>query len=56
MGVIITNVILSKNPVNTKEEFKVSVALKETLNEPMMYRLSFVLGKPKGNLENASED
>lgn len=52
MGVVITNVTLSKNPVKTKEVFKISVALKETIDEPKMYRLQFGLGKPNGNLEN----
>ena len=50
MGVVITNVTISKNPVNTKEQFKISVAVKETVTEPTMYRLPFGFGKPKGNL------
>lgn len=52
MGVVITNVTLSKNPVKTKEQFKISVAIRETIDEPKMYRLPFGLGKPKGNIEN----
>lgn len=52
MGVIITNVTLSKNPVKTNESFKISVSVRETINEPAMYRLPFGLGKPKGNIGN----
>lgn len=48
MGIIITNVTLSKNAVTTKETLKVSVAVKETVSEPKMYRLPFKLGKKKG--------
>ena len=48
MGVVITNVILSKNVVNTEEIFKISIAVKETVTEPKMYRLPVKLGKPKG--------
>lgn len=51
MGVIITNVTLSKNPVKTKEQFKISVAVRETINEPAMYRLPFKLGKKKGGIK-----
>lgn len=50
MGVAITNVTLSKNPVTTKEQFKISVAVKEIVTEPARYRLAFRLGQPKGNL------
>lgn len=47
MGVIIANVTLSKNPVKTNESFKISVAARETINEPAMYRLPFKLGQKK---------
>lgn len=50
MGVAITNVTISKNPVKTGESFKIAVAVKETVTEPTMYRLPFGFGKPKGNL------
>lgn len=50
MGVIVTDVQLSKNPVKVQEEFKIFVAVRETLDEPKMYRLSFRLGQPKGNV------
>lgn len=50
MSVAITNVTLSKNSVKTKEQFKISVAVKEIVSEPMRYRLSFRCGQPKGNL------
>lgn len=51
MGVAITSVTLSKNTVNTKETFKISVAVKETITEPKMYRLPFRLGKKKGGIK-----
>ncbi len=50
MGIVITNVTLSKQTVKVKESFKVSVAVKETVAEPKMYRLPFRLGEPKGTL------
>lgn len=51
MGVVITNVILPKNVVNTEEIFKISVVVKETIAEPKMYRLPFRLGKKKGGIK-----
>lgn len=51
MGVIITNVVLSKNSAKTGEQYKISVAVKETITEPVMYRLSFKLGTNKGGLK-----
>ena len=48
MGVVITSIKISKNPVNVGEQFKVSVAVKETITEPTMYRLPFTLNKEKG--------
>lgn len=48
MGVVITNVTVSKNTVNVGEQFKVTVAVKETITEPTMYRLPFVLNQNKG--------
>ena len=48
---VITNVTISKNPVNTKETFKISVAVKETVTEPTMYRLPFKLGQKKGGIK-----
>lgn len=51
MGVVITNVNLSKNPVKTKEVFKISVSVKESVSEPPMYRLPFTLGKNKGGIK-----
>lgn len=51
MGVIITNVTLSKNPVKTNESFKISVSVRETINEPAMYRLPFKLGQEKGGIK-----
>lgn len=50
MGVVVTNVIISKNPVNTGETFKIQVAIRETITEPKNYRLPISLGKPKGIL------
>ena len=51
MGVVITNVTISKNPVNTKEQFKISVAVKETVTEPTMYRLPYKLGQKIGGIK-----
>lgn len=51
MGVIITNVVLSKNPVKTGEQYKMTVAVKETIMEPVMYRLPFKLEKNKGGIK-----
>lgn len=51
MGVVITSVKLSKQTVNTGEQFKVAVAVKETITEPTMYRLPFKLGKEKGGIK-----
>lgn len=50
MRLVITNVILSKNTVNTGEKFRIRLAVKEVVEEPNGFRLAFVLGKPKGNL------
>lgn len=51
MAIKITNVTLSKSTVNVKEVFKVSVAVKETVTEPNMYRLPYRLGTPKGGIK-----
>ena len=51
MGVAITNVTISKNPVKTGESFKIAVAVKETVTEPAMYRLPFTLGQNKGGIK-----
>lgn len=51
MGVVITQVTLSKKTVNTKEQFKISVSIKETVQEPKAYRLPFKLGKSKGGIK-----
>lgn len=50
MGVVITNVILSKNTVNTGETFKIQIAVKETITEANRFRLQANLGKPNGVL------
>lgn len=51
MGVIVTDVITSKNPVKTGEIFKIQVAVKETITESVSYRLPFKLGSQKGSLK-----
>ena len=51
MGIVITNVTLSKKTVNIGEQFKVSVSVKETVAEPTMYRLPFKLGDNKGGIK-----
>nr|DAL30236.1 MAG TPA_asm: hypothetical protein [Caudoviricetes sp.] len=51
MGIVITAVKLSKNPVRTGEQFKISVSVKETVQEPNMYRLPYRLGEKKGGIK-----
>lgn len=51
MGAKITKVTLSKNPVNTGEKFKISVSVKESVQEPISYRLPFRLGQKKGGIK-----
>lgn len=50
MGVVVTEVNISKNTVKTGEQYKISVAVRETIAEPAMYRLPFTLNKKKGGL------
>ena len=45
--VAITDVKLSKNTVNTKEQFKISVKILELTPDSGKYRLPFRLGKEK---------
>lgn len=51
MGIVITAVKLSKNPVKTGEQFTISVIVKETVQEPNMYRLPFKLSTKKGRIK-----
>lgn len=51
MGIIVANIKVSKNPVNTGEKFKIQVAVRETISESINYRLPFKFGSPKGNLK-----
>lgn len=51
MGVVITLVELSKNPVKTGEKFTIYVTVKETVQEPAMYRLPYRLGEKKGGIK-----
>ena len=51
MAIAITNVTISKNPVSTGEKFTIAVAVKETVSEPLMYRLPFKLGRKKGEIK-----
>lgn len=51
MEAVITKVEISKNPVGTLEEFKISVVVKEVTAEPTMYRLPYTLGKEKGGVK-----
>lgn len=51
MSVQITNVTLSRQEVNVKEIFKISVTVKESIQEPKMRRLPFKLGSPKGGIK-----
>lgn len=41
MGIAITKVTVSKNPVGTSEKFLITVTVKELTSEPTMYRLPF---------------
>lgn len=50
----ITDVTILKNPVTTSEEFKISISLRELIDEPIRHRLAFRLGSPKGSLGGAS--
>jgi len=47
--VVIQNVTISPNPVNTKASFKISVTALQGQDEPTRYRLAFRLGDVKGN-------
>lgn len=51
MGIAVTYIEISKNPVSTKENFKISVKVKEIVTEPVNHRLPFKLGSQKGNLK-----
>ena len=51
MGIAITKVTVSKNPVGTSEKFLITVTVKELTSEPTMYRLPYTLGKEKGGLK-----
>lgn len=51
MGVIIKSIAVSKNEVATKENFKISVEIRETPKEPKKYRLPMQLGQAKGVLK-----
>ena len=51
MSVKIIKVSLSKNPVNTREKFKISVSVKESVQVPIAYRLPFRLGQKKGGIK-----
>lgn len=51
MSVVITNVVLSKEVVKTGEQFKVEIAVKETVTEPNGYRLPFKLGENAGGIK-----
>lgn len=52
MGVAVTNIKISKNPVSVGEKFKIQVAVKETITESKSFRLPMRLGSSKGNLNN----
>ena len=54
MGIAITKVTVSKNPVGTSEKFLIPLSLKELTSEPTMYRLPYTLGKEKGGHFNTS--
>lgn len=52
MEVVITKILISKKNVNTGEQFMISVSVKESISEPNMYRLPFILGTNKGGIKN----
>lgn len=51
MSIVITQINLSNNNVKVGEQYKVLVSVKESLAEPKMYRLPFVLGTKKGGIK-----
>lgn len=51
MSLAITNIKLSKNPVNVNEQFKITVTVKEVTKESITYRLPFKLGSKKGGIK-----
>lgn len=51
MGIDITKIELSKNPVNVNEQFKIVVTVKEQIKEPITYRFPFRLGSKKGGIK-----
>lgn len=51
MGVIITAVNIKDKTVKTGEKFTISVSVKETISEPISYRLPFKLNFPKGGIK-----
>lgn len=51
MGIVVTGVNISKNPVKTGEQYKISVAVRETISEPAMYRLPFKLSQKRGGIK-----
>jgi ribosomal protein S9 len=53
VGIAITKVTVSKNPVGTSEKFLITVTVKELTSEPTMYRLPYTLGKEKYGLKAA---
>ena len=52
MEVVITKILSSNKNVNTGEQFMIAVSVKESIPEPNMYRLPFVLGVNKGGIKN----
>lgn len=52
MEVVITKISISNKNVNTGEQFMISVSVKESIAEPNMYRLPFILGTNKGGIKN----
>lgn len=50
MSIFVKEILLSKNPVNTKENLKIKVKIIEAKEEPKTYRLPIALNKPKGNI------
>lgn len=49
MSVLLRDISISKNPLSTGEQFKISLRALDITEEAVAYRLSFKLGDPHGH-------
>lgn len=47
----ITGIKLSPDTVKKGHQFKITVTIEEKLEEPIAYRLPFILNSPKGGIK-----